>query len=296
MNEILDQLIIRFLFTIFICIALIVYKYAHALLYPSSKKQLLKIFYPSENSADTLHIFARLIGIGLIFSKLEFNEYQGIDISTIHFFVWSLISIILYLLSIFIIENIVLYNFDYKDEVLKRKNLVYGVVSFSTSLSLAFIVRTILAEAEKSIIILVILWLLALVLFGFAIKLFNIFSKLAFNKLMIQKSMGLALSYSGFVLGCTIIINTAFDQEHHNIQMYIIQVLLKTILGLLVFPIFRLGVIWIYKLHNDHENLKSQDIPNLGYGIYEGSVFLMCALLTSIIIGKIHFGTIYPFL
>jgi len=33
----------------------------------------------------------------------------------------------------------------------------------------------------------------------------------------------------------------------------------------------------------------------LGQGIYEGALFLTCAFLTSVIIGQIHFGTIYPF-
>ena len=42
MNEIFDKLIIRILFTIFICIALVIYKYAHLIFYPSQKKQLLK--------------------------------------------------------------------------------------------------------------------------------------------------------------------------------------------------------------------------------------------------------------
>ncbi|MDH5414009.1 MAG: hypothetical protein OEW87_07720, partial [Flavobacteriaceae bacterium] len=77
MNEIFDKLVIRVLFTLFIIIALFLYKYAHIIFYPSNKKQILKKFYPSENYVDTLHIFSRLIGVALIFSTLEFNEYIG---------------------------------------------------------------------------------------------------------------------------------------------------------------------------------------------------------------------------
>ena len=295
MNEILDKLIIRLLFTCFICLALFLYKYAHVLFYPSGKKQILKKIYPSENSADTLHVFARLIGICLILSSFEFNEYQGILLSTVHFFVWGSISIGLYLLSIYLIESIVLYNFEYQDEVLKRRNMAYSMVSFSNSIGLAYIIRTILTESESSIVILLILWLFALVIFGFATKLYKVISKLAFNKLMIQKSMGLALSYSGFILGCTIIITTCFDQEHHDITTYIFEVITKTLLGLLVFPLFRFGIIQIFRIQDDIEEQANNDIPNLGYGVYECCVYLACSLLTSIIIGQIHFGTIYPF-
>lgn len=299
MNEIFDKLIIRFLFTVFICLGLLFYKYAHVLFYPSQKKQILKRIYPSENYVDTLHIFSRLIGIALIFSTLEFNEYIGFVRSVLDFFILGSSGIVLYLLSLYILDNIIFYNFDYKDEVLKKKNLAYGIVSFTVSISLAFLVQTIFRESEHSLIILFILWLFALVLFGFSTKLYQYASKLPFNSLMIQKNTGLSLSYSGFLFGCTLIIISAFHHEHHDLVSYCIQVILKTLLGVLIFPVFRLGVIYVYQIQDQLDDgvktASAQEVPHLGYGIYEGAVFLVCGLLTSIIIGQIHFGTIYPF-
>jgi len=295
MNEIFDQLLIRFLFTIFICIALILYKYGHTAFYPSQKKQVLKRIDPSENYVDTLHVFSRLIGISLIFSTLEFNEYIGIFISSFHFFVWGIIGLILYLLSIWIMDSIIFYNFEYKDEVLKKKNLAYGIVSFSSAICLAYIIKTIFKESETSLVILLILWLFSLVLFGFSTKLYRFVSKLTFNSLMIQKNVGLAISYSGFIMGNTIIITSAFSHEHHDITSYSIQVILKTLLGILIFPVFRAGIIYVFKIIENDRGGSLEDIPHLGYGIYEGAIFLTCSFLTSIIIGQIHFGTIYPF-
>lgn len=293
MNEIFDKLLIRFLFTLFICIALFIYKYAHTIFYPSAKKQILKKIYPSENSADTLHVFSRLIGIALIFSTLEFNEYVGIFISSFHFFIWSIIGIILYLLSIYIMESVVFYNFEYTDEILKKKNMSYAIVSFSMSICIALIIRTIFRESESSLVILLVLWLFSLVLFGFSTKLFGYVSTLPFNSLMIQKNLGLAFSYGGFLFGATIIIISAFSHEHHDITGYSVQVILKTLLGALILPIFMYGVKYVFKISTkEHE---SSDLNNLGFGIYEGAVFLTASLLTAIIIGQIHFGTIYPF-
>src|SRR5690606_8822377 len=105
MNEIFDKLLIRFLFTLFICIALVLYKYAHTIFYPSARKQIFKRMYPSENHADTIHIFARLICISLIFSTLEFNEYTGVFISSFHFFIWGIIALIFYLSSFFFFKQ-----------------------------------------------------------------------------------------------------------------------------------------------------------------------------------------------
>ena len=111
MNEIFDKLLIRFLFTVFICLGLLFYKYAHVLFYPSQKKQILKKIYPSENYVDTLHVFSRLIGIAIIFSTLEFNEYIGFVRSVLDFFILGTSGIVLYLFSLYIMDNIVFYNF-----------------------------------------------------------------------------------------------------------------------------------------------------------------------------------------
>lgn len=295
MNEIFDKLIIRFLFTIFICMGLLFYKYAHVLFYPSQKKQTLKRIYPSENYVDTIHIFARLIGIALIFATLEFNEYIGFVRSALDFFILGTTGIVLYLLSMYIMDNIVFYNFDYKDEVLKKKNAAYGIVSFTVAVCLAFLVRTIFKESEHSLIILFILWLFALVLFGFATKLYQYVSKLSFNSLMIQKNLGLSFSYSGYLFGAALIIMASFRHEHHDLVSYCVQVILKTLLGILIFPLFRLGVVYVYQIQEGSKAGALEDAPHLGFGVYEGAVFLICGLLTSIIIGQIHFGTIYPF-
>lgn len=293
MNEIFDKLLIRFLFTIFICLALIIYKYAHTIFYPSAKKQILNRIYPAENTTDTLHIFSRLIGIALIFSTLEFNEYIGIFISTFHFFIWSGLAIILYLVSNYVMDSIIFYNFEYKDEVLKKRNTAFGVVSFTISVCLAYLIRTVFKESESSLIIVSILWLFALVIFGFVTKLYRYVSPLAFNSLMIQKNLGLAFSYSGFLFGSTIVISSAFSHEHHDLTGYIVQVILKTLLGALILPIFKYGIVSIFKI--DEDSTASIDEGNLGFGIYEGATFITSALLSSIIIGQIHFGTIYPF-
>jgi len=294
MNEIFDKLLIRILFTGFICIALFLYKYAHTIFYPSKKKQILKKIYPSENPVDTLHIFSRLIGVSLIFSTLEFNEYIGVFISSFHFFVWGIIGFVLYLLSIWIMESIIFYNFEYKDEVLKKKNMAYGIVSFILSICLAYIIRTIFKEAETSLVILVILWLFALVIFGFSTKLYKYISSLTFNSLMIQKNIGMSLSYAGFLIANTVLICSAFSHEHHDITSYCIQVILKVLLGALIIPIFRFSISYIFRI-SKHLSAEETDKLHMGQGIYEGALFITCAFLASIIIGQIHFGTIYPF-
>ena len=91
----------------FVCVMIYLYRYAHVIFYPTLKRQVLKKINPAENPADTLHLFSRLVGISIIFSSITFNESSGIFLSLFHFGVWGTIAIILYLLSLYIIESIV---------------------------------------------------------------------------------------------------------------------------------------------------------------------------------------------
>ena len=239
MNEIFDRLIIRIIFSVFILLLIFLYRYAHRFLYPSSKKQLFRKFYPSQNSADSIHMFSRIIGICLIYSTLGFNENTGIFVSLFHFFVWGILSFSIYLISIYLTESISLYNFTYTDEVLKRKNMSYAIVSFSIAVCIAILIRKVVIESEFSIILLVMFWLYALVLFGLCIKMYRFSSRLKFNQLMIQKNLGLAFSFSGYLFGINTIILTAFNQEHLDIKRYAVQVTLSVLLSLIIFPIFQ---------------------------------------------------------
>lgn len=300
MAEIFDRLVIRILLAAFVCLMIYLYRYAHVLFYPSVKRQVLKKINPAENPADSLHLFARVIGIALIFSSITFNETSGFFLSIFHFSVWGSIAIILYLLSLFIVESIVFYNFDYTDEILKRKNMSYAVISFFHAIVIAYLTRTVMIEAENSLIILLVLWLYMLVIVGFSVKYYTLISKLTFNRLLIQKNLSLCFSYGGFSLGAGFVIASCFDQDHYDITVYCIQVLLKTILSLIIFPIFKKGLVYIFPIkmggdERSHEGQIDTDRQSMGYGFYEGAVFIAGAILTTMIVNRIQFGTIYPF-
>ena len=118
---------------------------------------------------------------------------------------------------------------------------------------------------------------------------------------MIQKNLGLAFSFSGYLFGINTIILTAFNQEHLDIKRYAVQVTLSVLLSLIIFPIFQKGIKFIFKVQEDligkDKNYSTFDVenPEIGYGVYEGIIFYSSALLTSVIVGQVQFGIIYPF-
>ncbi len=299
MNEIFDRLLIRVILVAIVCVVLFIYKYAHVIFYPTTKQQMTKRFYPAENPADTVHLFSRLIGFTVILSSLGFDESHGIFLSIFHFMVWGTLTCGLYLLSLYIVESIVLYNFEYKDEILKRQNLTYAVVCLSHALSIAHVTRSVVDQSENSMVILLVLWLLSMVVVGFGSRYYSFITKLNFNRLVSHQQPSVAFSYAGFTLGLSWLVGESFDQEHYDITMYCVQVMLKMLLALIIYPLFKLGLEKVFKTRThavapDAPPIEA-NLQNWGYGFYECALFLSAAILTSMIVNHIQFGTIYPF-
>lgn len=299
MNELYDKLIIRIIFAIIICLIIYIYKQAHLILYPSIKHQILKKFSPSKNSTDTIHLFGRIIGIGIIYSNIVINVSDGMYFALGQLFLESIMVIVLYLTSLYILESIVLYNFEYADEILRRKNYAYSIICFSHSISLAYILKTVIKVSNSSLVMTLFLWLFAIVLIGFCSKTFQIISKLSFNRLLVQKSLAVAIAYMGFILGLCIIISSSLDHSLQDIKWYTIQVILKILLSIIIIPIIRKGLIWVFSIQDDYVVKKGEiedgnQSVELGYGIYEGAILFTSCFLTTVITGNIYYGNFYP--
>ena len=135
-----------------------------------------------------------------------------------------------------------------------------------------------------------------MVLLGGAVRSYPQLSKLSFNKLLIQKDLSLAFSYSGFILGITVIMIASFSMNILSWQEYTVQVSLNIIKACLVFPIFRFAIRYVFRIKDPTLNMKevNTQLLNMGYGIYEGVNFFTACFLTSVIIKRLEFGSFYP--
>jgi uncharacterized membrane protein YjfL (UPF0719 family) len=299
MNELFDKLILRFFLTVFVCGLLALYRYAHAILYPSVSQQLFRTFHPSKNSADTIHLFSRILGVAILFSEFHFYLSEGLGHALFLFSTQAILIFAFYLLALNIMESVILYNFEYADEIHKRKNYAYALICASQAVGVALTFKYILKTAQDSFILLFFLTLLVIVLLGFATKSFGLISKLPFNKLVVNKNNAIAFSYMGFILGWSVIIASSLNHPMESIDHYTITVILNIILSLLVFPLFRYGLAWVFRFKDDLQIKQIDMIREVqtvepGYGIYEGGLFFTSCYLTTVITGQIVFGTFYP--
>ena len=294
MNELFDKLTLRFIFALVILAGLFLYKHTHRILYPSFKSRMFQRFFPGRNPTDNFHLLSRILGIGIIFSEFHFNVGQGLFMASFDFFVRSMSAFVLYLGSLYIIEGIVLYNFEYKDEIIRAKNLSYALVCFAHAVGIALNIKAILHAASESLIVLFFLWLLTMVLLGLATKAYPLTSKLNLNGLLVQKNMAVAVSYTGFFLGLSLIIASGLDNPLNEIRWYTIQIILKILLSLIILPVIIYGLKFLFKLENKNENTQDMANVEVGYGLQEGTSFFTSCLLTTVLTGQIYFENLYP--
>ena len=293
-----DKLILRVIFCILFIAILYLYKYIHWILFPASKEQMYKKHYPALNSADTIHYLSRIVGFGIVFTHIHISLEQGIFLALFDLIFRSVLAFVVYLISLLVAEGIAVPNYSYYDEIVNRKNLSYGVIHMAHSISLAFVIREVFVVGGGSLILLLFLWLYVNVAFGFAIRLFRYYSKLSFDALLAKKNMALSISYFGYLLGCAFLINSALPRVGLQVSEYLQLAILKLLLTILILPLLLVGVKRVF-LFQEHGRVRGEypfdlERPEVGYGIYEGIIFLTAALLTVVITGQMLFGVFYP--
>lgn len=304
MNELLDKFILRIFFTLLLCGLIYLYKHIHFLIYPSTNRQLLKSFNPLQNPPEIFHLFSRIVGIAIIFSNFNINTTNGIFWALCDVLIQGVSGLILYIAAVYIIESIVLYNFDYSDEILKRKNFPFALINSIHALGIALVIQSILKFSQESLVLLFFLWLFATVVIGLTIKLYKYVSILTFDRLLHKKNLAIGFSYSGFFLGISVLVIASLNDSKVNLNKYFLMVVLKIILALIILPIVQRLISITFNLHKVFDKKYGQihgeslvhflEDPEIGFGIYEGALFFASSLLTSVIIGRISFGNFYP--
>lgn len=298
MNEVFDQLLIKFIFASYLCLLIFIYKYAHGIIYPLKYKIHYR-FIPSKNISETLHLLTRIFGIALIFSSFNISLEQGIPYALLDIFLLGSCAVFLFIISTYIIESIVMYNFEYIDEVEKKKNIAYSLISVVHTIGLSLIISTVLKNSLESITLILFSWLFSMVIIGLLSKGHSFYSKLPFNRLVLQSDLSVAFSYAGYFIGWSLIITSALNHPIYDMRWYAISSVLKILMALIFIPLFLKILIFIFNIHEDFNPKESaQDDrlyrdKTLAYGVYEGIIFIAGCFLTIAISEQITFGSFY---
>ncbi len=296
MEEVLDRFVILMTYGIVLAVILYFYRFAHLFLYPNGEKQYTRVFHPDKNKADTLHYFGRMIGLCYILLAFEVHTLNNIIVDFIHILIWGVVSFLLYLLSLYICESILFYDFDYKTEIHKKENFSFALISFSIACSLSIILNQLIIESDSSFIILLILWLLCMVLFGVFSKLFKFYSSLNVIEDVHKQKLGAPLIFSVFIVALALIISVSLQQKHFELQSYMLRVVLKVLLSLTILPVFLKALPKLFPAKNLTDSLRNEHgETNLSQGIYESGLLITATLLTLSVVFKINFESLVNF-
>jgi len=300
LNEIFDKLLIKILITSFILFIIFSYRYIQKIILNRSRSFALKSIYPQKNTSHAIHVASRILGFAIILSDFSFFLSDGLFMALFDFFLYSITLIILYGLSLYVFESIALYNFSFEDEIYKRKNISFSTITFGLSISSAFILKKIFFIAQGSIINLFFLWLFTTVLFGFALKTYNIILSKNLNQIILQKNNYDSISHVGFSWSWTLLITSALDIEINSYTRFMTFSIIQIILSIIIFPIFHNGINKIFFIRKPMTVKKSVQSttyitePDDKSGINDALLFLATAYLTSLITSQVHFGSFYP--
>ena len=64
--------------------------------------------------------------------------------------------------------------------------------------------------------------------------------------------MAIAFSYTGFLWGWTLIIASALKSEMNDIHWYSVQIILKILLSMIIFPLLRKGLMIVFQIQDDY--------------------------------------------
>jgi uncharacterized membrane protein YjfL (UPF0719 family) len=284
MEENLDKLFIKIIMASIVISIVILYRIIHHYLYLSGKKNFFKIFQSQVNPADSIHYYARILSASILIYPLILTFQDDFLSLVVHLSTWSLLALALFISSIFFVENTILNHFDYKNEILKKENYAYAIISGSLSICFALAINFVIKNADFSIPIVIILWFLTLIYLGVSSKIFTALTSFHFFKDILSKNLGASISFAGFMLGSSLILFMCLDQEYVEFGEYFIQMASDLTLCLFFAPIFYLCLKRIY-LRNNHYTtmLYIKDGPfqlHLVAGLTEGTLFLASSILT----------------
>jgi hypothetical protein len=286
MEEIFDQLLTKIMFSVLLIIMLIAYRFLHLLLYPHAKKQVMNLYSPFENLPDTIHYYARIIGICIVFTSFEVHLFDNLYMGVFHLVFWILVDIVFYLLALYILELVILHAFQYQQEILKRRNLCYAIINATIALCLAVLIRNIVTIADYSIPFMIILWLFMVVVFGLLAKQYHLVSRFSFSKSVFSQDVGVVFSYVGFLISTTLIVYYSFSQTQKSVGNFIISTLTHLLLCGILLPLFFYGIQKVFLMTQKMTIPIYQQEKNLQYGVglTEAMLYLSAALLTVIVV------------
>lgn len=306
MTELLDKLVLRLIFAICVCLVLWIYKQTYLALPKFSKGPLsLSPTTPPRNSAELMHILSRVIGLTVVFSGLSLDFKYGIWYGLLELTLKTLIVSLIQFISLYLMESIALFNLDYQEEILRKKNDCLGFMIFVQSLCVATLLRNLISNRPFNLMFILFFWPFSLLLLGLGMKGFRFLSKQSLTNLIARKNYAIILSYIGHLSGFTFILSVALDHPFHSLERYILEIVLNLTLAVIIFPIFLKILKKIFSpmteeiqtgIKNTSIFSDQQDLKNfsIGQGLYEGGIFFTAYLLTGLINNQVNFDSLYP--
>lgn len=239
-----------------------------------------------DNLAFAITLVGYLAGVGIVLTgvisgdELFFNEnvdpFEVFITEMGYVAIYSILSIVLLLLSRVINDRFILHGFSVYKEVLEDKNSGTGVVLFASFVSTAMIISASISGEGIGIFSCIIFFIVGQIILVLFAKLYQYITPFCIHDEIEKDNVAVGCSFAGTLIAIGILVAKGITGEFDDISELALNLGLYTLVGFVLFPAIRVGFdrYFIPGVNLSKELVEDR---NIGLGVLEGGLSIIVA-------------------
>ncbi|MFQ5561616.1 MAG: DUF350 domain-containing protein [Nitrospinota bacterium] len=191
--------------------------------------------------------------------------------------VYSMLGIILLLLSRVVSDRFLLPHFSIYKEIIEDKNAGTGVVLFASFISTALIINASLSGEGSAFISCIVFFIIGQAILILFTRLYQFITPFDIHDEIEKDNVAVGCSFAGTLLGIGILVSKGITGEFDGFADLLLSLTVYTLVGFVLFPVVRLAFDRIFIPGVDLSKELTHD-RNTGLGLLEGFLAIIVAL------------------
>ncbi len=193
----------------------------------------------NDNPAVALAVTGYYAGLVMAIGAGVVGPSQGLVADLLDLGIYGGLGIILLNLSVLFCDQVILYKFKVKDELIRDRNQGTGAVLFGTSLASGFILFGAISGDGGSIWTAIVFWASGQILLAVAAFAYNLITPFDLHREIENDNVAAGIAFSGALISLGIIVGLAAEGDFISWQENLTAFLSYALVGLFSLPILR---------------------------------------------------------
>ncbi len=240
-----------------------------------------------DNLAFAITLIGYLAGVGIVLTGVVSGEEFLLDKQKLDPFevfmtemgymaIYSILSIVLLLLSRIVNDRFILHDFSVYKEVLEDKNSGTGVVLFASFVSTAMIISASISGEGLGIFSCIVFFIIGQIILILFAKLYQYITPFCIHDEIEKDNVAVGCSFAGTLIAIGILVAKGITGEFDGFSELILHLVTYIMVGFILFPAIRVGFDK-YFIHGVDLSKELVQDRNIGLGVLEGGLSIIVA-------------------